>query len=80
VQRHSLPVGHRKGCDKTDLKCNVTHCMLLVIGIDVMRLIFIECARSLTTLVGHRKRYGETALHNIFDVTHRLFVIGKDVI
>ena len=57
--------------------CNVTH-LLLVIGTDVLRMLFTKCVMSLTSC-GHMKRCDETAFHKMCNITHSLLVIGKDV-
>ena len=55
-----------------------TH-FLLVIGKDMMKLpsTKYECHSH---PVDHRKRCNETASHKICNATHKLMVIGKDVI
>ena len=71
-----------KGCDEIAFFkiCNASY-SLLVIGKGVMmiRLPFTKCAMSHSQTVGHRKRCDETTSQNAQCVTHRLLVIGKDV-
>ena len=80
VQCHSLPVGHRKGCDKAAFNkiCNVTH-FLMIIGTDAMSLLrpfttYYAVCHSLA--VGCRKECDEIALHKMCKVTHKLLVVG----
>ena len=70
VPCHSLPVCHRKWCDKTTFHkiCNVTH-FLLVIGKDVMTPPFTKF-QCHSLAVGHRNRCDDT--NKICNVTHFL--------
>ena len=100
VQCHSQTVGHRNRSNKIVFHkiCNVTY-LLLVIGTDVIRLLFTKYAITFTfywswkkmqqnylsQIVTHflfvtgRKRCGETMLHKMCNVTHKLLVMGKYV-
>jgi len=97
-----LPVGHRKDVTVGLLYMmfNVTHCFLLAIWKDAMRMTFTKCALSLTPCWSQEKKWWDCLSKNvqchslaanhkkdvmrlpfskIYNVTHSLLVIGKDV-
>ena len=63
---HSLPVSHRKRCDETAFHkiWNVTN-FLLVIGKDVMKLPFTECAMPLTSCQTYEKMWWDCLSQNV---------------
>ena len=51
---------------------------LLGIGKEVMKLLFMNYAKSLTDCLTFKKNH-KTCFHKMCNITHKLLVIGKDV-
>ncbi len=74
---HSLPVGHRKGCEETAFHtmCNVVTHTLLVIG-KMWSDWLSQNVQCHSQTVGHRKKCDQTDFHKMCNITDKLLVIN----